>query len=117
MTKPTNMISAGPERSAISPRLRQSARGELRSGAGCAPAPETESLSGTDVLFSAWVSCMLRSAPCLGLGDRVDELLRSALAGEHLDDAGVQRVSDVLTESGVQPQFHVRSLLVRLHER
>src|SRR5690606_7593715 len=115
MTKPTNMISAGPERSAISPRLRQSGRGERRSGAGCAPAPETVSLSGTDVLSSAWVSCMLLSAPCLRLGDRVDELLRSSLTREHLDDAGVQCVADVLTECGVEPQSHVRSLLVGLH--
>jgi hypothetical protein len=46
-------------------------------------------------------------------GDSRDDLVGAAAAGEHLDDAGVQRVADVLAEQGVQPDGDVRRVVVR----
>src|SRR4051794_20619208 len=118
MTKPTNTSSAGPARSVISPRLRQSGRRGARVGTDDSSVPTRLLLAGAVDAISACDSVMLLlSAPCRGVRDAVNELLRVALTREHLNNAGVQRVSDVLAECGVQPQRHVRSLAVRLHQR
>src|SRR3954452_22602469 len=122
MTNATKTISAGPDRTAISRRARQPMpRLRRRGGSAIAALPPPVGRSVRD----APATCALSRRDAIGydssglLGgvvDGLDDALRAALAGQHVDDADVQRVADVLAVHGVQPLRHERSGVVGLQD-
>src|SRR5690242_11165547 len=107
MTNARKMISAGPDRTAISRRSRQPLpRLRRRGGSAIAALPPPTRRSVRDVRSVAALS--RRDAigwnPSGLLGGVVDGLhdaLRTRLASQHVDDADVERVADVLAVHGV----------------
>src|SRR5690625_1694222 len=125
MTNPTNTMMAGPESSAISPRLRQSGfcrrvdRGAGAAAVAAPPAPAEEP-SGRDDFRASAFSPEESVMTCLAPGRRavhgLDDAGGVALAGEELDHAGVEGVADVLAEQRVQPDHDVRGFVVGLED-
>src|SRR5690606_5763965 len=63
------------------------------------------------------VTSSATSSPGAGSGlDRVHDVLRAGLAGEHKGDRVVHRTTDVLPEEGVEVQLDVRGLVTDRHE-
>src|SRR5688572_10483471 len=112
MTKKTNTNSVGPVINAISSRAGQPIplrplriRRPAGGGAAAAPPPALVIKPELDMM---WQSL----GPLRGGLDRIDDVLRGALAGQQVNHGGVERIADVLSVDRVEPLGNERGLAV-----